>query len=141
MKYRKKPVVIDAMQLPPLNEDASTELKDFLHAMKEDWESEKDGYVVIHTCEGDMVAKPGDWIIKGVKGEYYPCKPDVFALTYDIAWEKTMTQERYREVNKDQEAELTAQELADGWHFCPEWDDLLVNTNDEEGEGVACICT
>jgi hypothetical protein len=141
-KYRKKPVVIDAMQLPPADEDATEELKEFLHAMTETWESERGGYLTIHTLEGDMAAKPGDWIIKGVKGEYYPCKADVFALTYDsCAWEATMTDERYREVNNDQEAKLTEQELADGWHFCPEWDGLLVNSYDEEGEGAACICT
>lgn len=57
MKYRKKPVVIEAYQ---------TEFT-----------------VDIETLEGTMRAEPGDWIIKGVKGEYYPCKPDIFALTYE----------------------------------------------------------
>ena len=83
MKYRKKPVVVDAMQLPPIDEDVTPALLDFLHGMSETWESERGGYLVIHTMEGDMTAKPGDWIIKGVKGEYYPCKPDVFDLTYE----------------------------------------------------------
>ena len=45
---------------------------------------------VIKTLEGDMVAEPGDWIITGIKGERYPCKPDIFAATYepadDAAW-------------------------------------------------------
>ena len=39
--------------------------------------------LVIPTLEGDHLAEPGDWIIKGVKGEFYPCKPDIFAATYD----------------------------------------------------------
>jgi hypothetical protein len=39
--------------------------------------------VVIATLEGDMTASPGDWIIKGVKGEFYPCKPDIFEATYE----------------------------------------------------------
>ena len=143
MKYRKKPVVIDAMQLPLEKEAASQELVDFLHAMDEDWESEKGGYLVIKTMEGNMSAKPGDWIIKGVKGEYYPCDADVFAKSYDFAWETTITEERWKALLKDlgQNLTLTAQELADGWHWCWDWDGLLVNSNDEEGEGVACHCT
>lgn len=84
MKYRKKPIVIDAMQLPADGEDVSQELIDFLHAMNEEWETEKGGYLIIKTMEGNMSAKPGDWIIKGVKGEYYPCDSIVFDLTYDI---------------------------------------------------------
>jgi hypothetical protein len=41
------------------------------------------GQFLIQTLEGDMHANPGDWIIKGVKGEFYPCKPDIFAATYE----------------------------------------------------------
>lgn len=111
-KYRKKPVVIEAVHwnghvlgltnkpvdvsqpgeasvhlempewmppcLPPLETEALTRAsvavgeirryEDFLH---------------IGTLEGVMAAAPGDWIIKGVKGEIYPCKPDIFAMTYD----------------------------------------------------------
>ena len=142
MKYRKKPVVVDAMQLPADGADASDELLTFLHEMGENWSSERDGSVVLRDrYEGVMVADPGDWIIRGVKGEYYPCKPDIFEKSYDMAWEATMTHERWTEVEKNQELKLTAQEIADGWHFCPEWDGLLVNSNDEEGEGAACICS
>lgn len=43
--------------------------------------------IEIQTLEGTMLAVPGDWIIKGVKGEFYPCKPDIFAATYEIAGE------------------------------------------------------
>jgi len=139
-KYRKLPVVIDAMQLPPAEEDASEELKAFLHEMKENWESEYGGYVVIHTLEGDMVAKPGDWIIRGVNGEYYPCANDVFQKTYVVAWETTMTQERLDEIIKNPEADLTMEEHGNGWHFCYDWDGLLVNRYDTEGEGQACTC-
>lgn len=57
LKFRKKPVVIEAYQ---------TETQ-----------------VVIETLEGIMVANPGDWIITGVKGEKYPCKDDIFKLTYE----------------------------------------------------------
>jgi hypothetical protein len=44
-----------------------------------------DGMLVVPTLEGDHLASPGDWIIQGVKGEVYPCKPDIFAMTYDEA--------------------------------------------------------
>jgi hypothetical protein len=44
-----------------------------------------DGAMSIDTLEGVMTAQPGDWIIKGVKGEFYPCKPDIFVLTYEPA--------------------------------------------------------
>lgn len=42
-----------------------------------------DGTLTIRTLEGDMTANKGDWIIKGVQGEFYPCKPDIFAATYE----------------------------------------------------------
>lgn len=85
-RYVKKPIEIDAMQLPAEGEEADENLIDFLHSMDyidRTWESDRDGGLVIHTLEGDMLASPGDWIIKGVKGEFYPCKPDIFELTYD----------------------------------------------------------
>ena len=57
-KYRKKPVVIEAYQ-------TNTEM-------------------IIHTLEGDMLASIGDYIITGVDGEQYPCKPDIFEKTYEL---------------------------------------------------------
>ncbi len=78
--YRKKPIVIEAFQMTS-------------HAEKPEWlvEAMRAGVVVyigggeyvIRTLEGAMTAAPNDWIIKGVKGELYPCKPDIFAATYD----------------------------------------------------------
>lgn len=47
---------------------------------------------VIHTLEGDMIASPGDWIITGIRGEQYPCKPDVFEKTYErVGDDETLT--------------------------------------------------
>ena len=84
MRFRKKPVVIEAMQLPDEYEDASEELIEFLHSAGPDViMSDYGGGVEIHTLEGVMRGDPGDWIIKGVKGEFYPCKPDIFAATYE----------------------------------------------------------
>jgi len=46
-------------------------------------ERSMNGCLIIHTAEGNMKASRGDWIIEGVKGEFYPCKPDIFKATYD----------------------------------------------------------
>jgi hypothetical protein len=82
-RYRKKPVVVEAMQLPALGEDASDELVDWLQAGG--ILSDRDEGVAIETLEGTMRGDPGDWIIKGVQGEFYPCKPDIFEATYERA--------------------------------------------------------
>ena len=153
-KFRKKPVVIEAFQMTLerrwdnqewLNEAWNKEPGeggmwiDPDAPIAEGRESANE--LVCGTLEGVHRIDWGDWIIQGVKGEIYPCKPDIFEKSYDMAWEATMTHERWTEVEKNQELKLTAQEIADGWHFCPEWDGLLVNSNDEEGEGAACICS
>jgi hypothetical protein len=82
MKYRKKPVVIDAIQFT----DAVTVMQ-----WVESFEGEiptiayrSDG-IVIATLEGQMRADPDDWIIRGVQGKFYPCKPDIFEATYEAA--------------------------------------------------------
>lgn len=82
-KYRKKPVVIEAMLVPPEGHEGSPELVAFLSECE--CQSEFDGSISIFTLEGTMSARPGDWIIKGVNGEFYPCKPDVFDKTYEPA--------------------------------------------------------
>lgn len=94
MKYRKKPVVIDAVQLCWKN---WSEVCDFLgdiisgHSSNEfsDACGEQPPFIelTIPTLEGNHIARHGDWIIKGVKGEFYPCKPDIFAATYEPAGE------------------------------------------------------
>ena len=81
--FRKKPVVVEAHQLPSAGEDATEELMDFVQHIGGGFASE--GGFEIHTLEGTMTASPGDWIIKGVQGEFYPCKPDIFAQTYEPA--------------------------------------------------------
>lgn len=88
MKFRKKPVVIEAIQF-----DGSVESADSLRAWcgGRSWRSgggfepsQPSRWVIdIATLEGVMRAEPGDWVIRGVKGEFYPCKPDIFAATYE----------------------------------------------------------
>jgi hypothetical protein len=80
MRYRKKPVVVDAVEWNGKN---TTELAKFMGALVE---LTPDGNgLKIKTLEGTMTAAPGDWIIKGVQGEFYPCKPDIFEETYERA--------------------------------------------------------
>lgn len=76
-KYRKKPVVIEAIQWTGDN------LKEILEFSSESY-IDKDNYTLkIHTLKGEMIADREDYIIKGVNGEFYPCKPDIFEKTYE----------------------------------------------------------
>lgn len=74
MQYRKKPVVIEAEQFVNTNP-----INWRLWCGAEDYGN----HLIIHTLEGDHRADLGDYIIKGVKGEFYPCKPDIFEMTYE----------------------------------------------------------
>lgn len=81
-RYRKKPVEIKAIQWDGQNYG---ELKAFVgESLDEAWSV--GGYCFINTLEGRMNAAPGDWIIRGVKGEFYPCKPDIFEASYEGPW-------------------------------------------------------
>lgn len=80
-KFRKKPVEIEAIQYVPGGQSL-VESWMVGHGARNQFGVAFDN-VVIHTLEGTMTANPGDWIIRGVKGEFYPCKPDIFATTYD----------------------------------------------------------
>ena len=79
-KYRKKPVVIEAVQFRGGRESAEEILK---FAPGSVWHYNHDS-MSIETLEGCMSANPGDWIIRGIKGEFYPCKPDIFDATYEL---------------------------------------------------------
>lgn len=79
-RFRKRPVEIDAFRLP-LSADMPDWLADAVAAGQ--IRPHGSGGAQIDTLEGLLTASPGDWIIRGVKGELYSCKPDVFALTYE----------------------------------------------------------
>lgn len=85
MKFRKKLVVIDAVQWT--NDSDGDALKAILALGRNNgrvtFAADGTADLVIETLEGDMRANVGDWIIRGVKGELYPCKPDIFAATYE----------------------------------------------------------
>ena len=94
MKYRKKPVVIEAFQMTRERRASNVEWPEWMHRA---WNQEVtcpgalyptelgtgDGTLSIHTLEGEHLVSWGDWIIQGVQGELYPCKPDIFAATYE----------------------------------------------------------
>ena len=90
-QYRKKPVIVEAVQLDNINVPSVVRWigEDKAKMNLESDEAWKLGKapptfsVTIQTLEGDMKAMPGDFIIKGVHGEFYPCKPDIFEKTYE----------------------------------------------------------
>ena len=97
MKYRKLPVVIET-ELLEENQTSLRKVLDFIgqevdttsDMAKQRWDEYFNmclgsGGLVIHTLEGYVLASWGDYVIKGVKGEFYPCKPDVFKMTYESA--------------------------------------------------------
>lgn len=90
MKFRKKPVVIEAVQWTAKNFDECMQFMENDGGHKKAYEDAEEGayktenlYIV--TLEGTMTASKGDWIIKGVNGEFYPCKPGIFDKTYEPA--------------------------------------------------------
>lgn len=81
-QYRKKPVVIKAVVW---NGNNHGELRQFTGDRYEhNTINFRNGGLTVNTLEGAMHAAPGDYIIKGVKGEFYPCKPDIFEATYEL---------------------------------------------------------
>lgn len=74
--YEKKPVRVEALQYTP---DSLNDLMNWVPGLEE-----HDGKLLIKTLEGVMEAQPGDYIIRGIKGEFYPCKPDIFEATYEF---------------------------------------------------------
>lgn len=86
-QYRKKPVVIEAMQFNSLDDYLA--IVEWYKKVNTSTYSAKERFhyttpiMTILTLEGTMAANPGDYIIKGVQGEFYPCKPDIFEATYE----------------------------------------------------------
>ena len=90
--FQKKPVKVEARRVPS-DADAEKDITAYLneYIALADWCSgksfmmgdESKNHILIPTLEGDMRASPGDWIIQGVQGEFYPCKPDIFEETYE----------------------------------------------------------
>lgn len=96
-RYRKKPVVVDAMQFTDCDEHTAYDVycwaADHVGTFQPYGDPPSQGVsidpatgtMLIATLEGVMTVKLGDWIIRGVKGEFYPCKPGIFDETYEVA--------------------------------------------------------
>jgi hypothetical protein len=89
VKFRKRPVVIEAEQWSPGKEVDGVVMyqpPDAVIGNRGGGEQRfpQDAYPVVNTLEGRMKVTPGDWIITGIKGEKYPCKPDIFEATYEL---------------------------------------------------------
>jgi hypothetical protein len=87
-KFRKKPVIIEAIQWNGSNFDEIMNFMKEFHGHKLAYEDAEElakqtGTLHINTLEGVMTATKGDWIIQGVQREFYPCKPDIFEKTYE----------------------------------------------------------
>ncbi len=81
MKYRKKPIVIEAIEF---TKGTKNQAFNFVRCnTSADFDVSGKPVLKIQTLEGIMTAQLGDWIIKGVRGEFYPCKPDIFSQTYE----------------------------------------------------------
>jgi len=92
MRYRKKPVVIEAKRALGTPEN-NREIIDWTRgsttpAFMDTHPDRKGRHLSINTLEGAMYVSPGDWVIKGVQGEFYPCKPDIFEATYEPVTEE-----------------------------------------------------
>lgn len=91
MRYRKKPVIVEAEHFTTNNEVGSPTMDRIVNWINQGqtltdkkriaWHNGTD--IFIQTLEGEMTASVGDYIIRGVKGEFYPCKPDIFEQTYE----------------------------------------------------------
>jgi hypothetical protein len=88
LKFRKKPVVVEAVQFLPYRKSYDEIARIAVNGIRTVQILERDDglpQLFIDTLEGQMEAKIGDWIIKGISGEIYPCKPDIFYATYEAA--------------------------------------------------------
>ena len=111
MKYRKKPVVIDAVELK-FSTDSQDEI---IQWSNNTIQKGLDGGLRIPTLEGIMVANTGDYIIRGVKGEYYPCKPDIFEMTYELASTLPQTEISDEEIEKAVNENINYGGGSEGW--------------------------
>lgn len=82
MKYRKLPVVVEAFQFTDEDKDR---VFNWITCNRYLYFEDGKPVLKIQTLEGDMIAQLGDWIIKGINGEFYPCKDDIFRKTYEEA--------------------------------------------------------
>jgi len=118
-QYRKKPIAIEAVQFNGLN---PTEIKEFVgeNCEVEIYDNKVTppvASIIIHTLEGDMEVSNGDYVIKGVKGEFYPCKPDIFEQTYESVeiQQEQSAKQGYKDCNGCEYNQTLKDQI--GWQF------------------------
>lgn len=125
--FRKRPVVIEARQVPRTSDDITRYLEDGIalaewcggvsYLMTQGDEPAYRGcefigpHISIRTLEGTHAAEPGDWIIRGVAGEFYPCKPDIFEATYEPVASRAAPRRSGTPARHDEEAARRDREL------------------------------
>ena len=87
-KYKKKPVVIEALQFDSEN---VSEMINFIGAFPHEYFHDK-GLIIIHTLEGEHNVRHGDYVVRGIYDEYYPVKPDIFKDTYEQVFDEELSQ-------------------------------------------------
>lgn len=154
-KFRNKPVVVEAVRWTGQRQDYEFDYVHFENSSVKGMLT-VDGCFVIDALEGKMVAHPGDWIIKGVKDEYYPCRPDIFEQTYEAvergmsehncgSWEcmrqfatcpQGNPQDQAWAKVKELEAQLAKkdEELAELEGYCKEYSEYLAKHRSRESE-------
>lgn len=132
-KYRKLPVEIEAVQL----QFTTTSQQECIEFTNNTAKKGLDGGVIIPTLEGNMVANTGDFIIKGVNGEFYPCKPDIFHKTYEMVSVVEETEElclqKCESCEKDFDIETMTTDAGSNY-FCKECWSVLGPVLQEEYE-------
>src|SRR4029077_16070535 len=84
LRFRKKPIVVEAVQYEGAGNFAGNNVPDWLwDAFANNEAVNRNGRLIIKTLEGDLLVCEDDWIIRGVRGELYPCKPDIFEASYE----------------------------------------------------------
>lgn len=118
MKYKKKPITIDAWQFNGNFQDAPKWVIDAFDNHEIDVVEEDGPHILIKTLEGAMRGKVGDYVIKGVRGELYPCKGDIFEETYETVGQEAIYKDWYvfdKEWNKVYIGDIVRDENYMGW--------------------------
>ena len=133
MKYRKKPVVIEAfrygMDSRPDWFDTKVTSNDIITYVGTDIRDSSEYYCEIKTLEGIMRGNCGDYIIKGVQGEVYPCKPDIFEMTYELASTSSQTEISEKEILTEATNRYTIEDEIEAFMQGANWMQEQLNIN------------
>lgn len=137
-RYRKKPVEIDAILWDGENIQEVMEFMAPTEPVYMEGFSNADDLIGVETLEGRMIASKGDWILRGVKGELYPCKPDIFEATYSSAdAEQPKTTESASTVAQIRKVLTALEELGQSWrNSWADFDGRTLRSEMEQATGL-----